>query len=101
MARLKDLYKSKIVAELTKQFGYGSPMAVPHVEKVVVSMGVGKATQDKKYHRVSQERADDDYRPVACRLQSQEKRLQLQAPSRHGDWSESYSSRRKNVRVFG
>jgi large subunit ribosomal protein L5 len=49
MARLKDLYKSKIVAELTKQFGYGSPMAVPHVEKVVVSMGVGKATQDKKF----------------------------------------------------
>ncbi|MCJ7675151.1 MAG: 50S ribosomal protein L5 [Sedimentisphaerales bacterium] len=49
MARLKDLYKSKIVPELAKQFGYKNPMAVPHVEKVVVSMGVGKATQDKKF----------------------------------------------------
>jgi len=49
MARLKDLYKSKVVAELTKQFGYKSPMAVPHVEKIVVSMGVGKAAQDKKF----------------------------------------------------
>jgi len=49
MARLKDLYKSKIVPELAKQFGYKNPMAVPHVEKVVVSMGVGRATQDKKF----------------------------------------------------
>jgi large subunit ribosomal protein L5 len=48
MARLKDLYKSRIVLELTKQFGYKSPMAVPHMEKVIVSMGVGKAAQDKK-----------------------------------------------------
>jgi len=49
MARLKDLYKSKIVPELAKEFGYKSPMAVPRIEKVVVSMGVGKATQDKKF----------------------------------------------------
>lgn len=49
MARLKDLYKSRIVGELTKEFGYKSRMAVPRLEKIVVSMGVGKATQDKKY----------------------------------------------------
>jgi large subunit ribosomal protein L5 len=49
MARLKDLYKSKIVLELTKTFGYGNVMAVPKVEKVIVSMGIGKASQDKKY----------------------------------------------------
>jgi len=49
MARLKDTYKSKIVPELTKEFGYGNPMAVPKMEKVVVSMGVGRATQDKKF----------------------------------------------------
>src|SRR3972149_6287205 len=49
MTRLTDLYKSKIVPELTKEFGYKNPMAVPQVKKVVVSMGVGKATQDKKF----------------------------------------------------
>jgi large subunit ribosomal protein L5 len=49
MARLKDLYKSKIVPELTKEFGHKSPMAVPRMVKIVVSMGVGKAVQDKKY----------------------------------------------------
>jgi large subunit ribosomal protein L5 len=49
MARLRDLYKSKIVPELTREFGYKNPMAVPRMEKVVVSMGVGRATQDKKF----------------------------------------------------
>ncbi|MHC4740324.1 MAG: 50S ribosomal protein L5 [Planctomycetota bacterium] len=49
MTRLRDLYKSKVVAELNKEFGYKNPMAVPKMEKVVVSMGVGKATQDKKF----------------------------------------------------
>jgi large subunit ribosomal protein L5 len=49
MARLKDLYKSKIIQELTKEFGYKNSMAVPRMKKVVVSMGVGKATQDKKF----------------------------------------------------
>jgi large subunit ribosomal protein L5 len=49
MARLKDLYKSKIVPELAREFGYKSPMAVPRMEKIIISMGVGKATQDKKF----------------------------------------------------
>ncbi len=49
MARLKDLYKSKVVPELTKEFGYKNPMAVPRMEKVIISMGVGKAAQDKKF----------------------------------------------------
>lgn len=49
MARLRDLYKSKVVPELTRQFGYANSMAVPRMEKIVVSMGVGKAVQDKKF----------------------------------------------------
>jgi large subunit ribosomal protein L5 len=49
MARLKDLYKSKVVEELKKEFGYKNPMAVPRLEKIVISMGVGKAALDKKF----------------------------------------------------
>jgi large subunit ribosomal protein L5 len=49
MARLKDLYKSQIVPELTREFKYKNPMAVPRMEKILVSMGVGKAVQDKKF----------------------------------------------------
>jgi len=49
MARLRDLYKSKVVSELKTEFGYENPMAVPKMEKIIVSMGVGKAVQDKKF----------------------------------------------------
>lgn len=49
MARLKVLYKSKVAPTLKEKFGYTTPMAVPRLEKIVVSMGVGKATQDKKF----------------------------------------------------
>ena len=49
MARLKDLYKSRVVPELTKEFGYENPMAVPRMEKIVISMGVGRAAEDKKF----------------------------------------------------
>ncbi len=49
MARLRDIYKSKVIDELKQQFNYSNPMAVPKVSKVVVSMGVGKALQDKKF----------------------------------------------------
>ena len=49
MARLKDTYKTKVVPELQKKYNYGSSMAVPRLQKIVLSMGVGKAIQDKKY----------------------------------------------------
>jgi len=49
MSRLRDLYKAKIVPALVERFGYTSVMAVPRMEKVVISMGVGRAVQDKKF----------------------------------------------------
>jgi large subunit ribosomal protein L5 len=49
MARLRDLYKSKVIPAMKDKYKYKSPMAVPRMTKVVISMGVGKATQDKKF----------------------------------------------------
>ena len=49
MARLKDLYSSQVIPALQERFKYAGGMAVPRVSRVVVSMGIGKATQDKKY----------------------------------------------------
>ena len=49
MSRLRDLYKSKVVPGLQEKFKYKSPMAIPKMEKVVISMGVGKALVDKKF----------------------------------------------------
>jgi large subunit ribosomal protein L5 len=49
MARLKDIYKTKVVPGLVSEFQYANPMAIPKVEKIVISMGIGKAIQDKKF----------------------------------------------------
>ena len=45
---LSKVYKEKIVAELTKEFNYTTPMQVPHLTKIVINQGLGSATQDKK-----------------------------------------------------
>jgi large subunit ribosomal protein L5 len=46
--RLRDHYRSQIVPELVKKFGYKSVMEVPRITKITVNMGVGETTQDKK-----------------------------------------------------
>jgi large subunit ribosomal protein L5 len=47
-ARLKERYSKEIVPKLREQFKYKSIMQVPRLEKIVVNMGVGQATQDSK-----------------------------------------------------
>ena len=47
-ARMKALYDDKIVAAMTEKFGYNNRMQVPRIDKIVINMGVGEATQDKK-----------------------------------------------------
>jgi large subunit ribosomal protein L5 len=46
--RLKKIYKEKVAPELFKELGYTSFMQVPRLVKVVVSMGVGEAKENKK-----------------------------------------------------
>jgi len=46
--RLKQDYEDRIVKAMTERFGYKNRMAVPRLEKIVINMGVGEATQDKK-----------------------------------------------------
>lgn len=48
MARLLDYYKETVVQDLTKKFGYKSPMEVPRITKITLNMGVGEAVADKK-----------------------------------------------------
>ena len=55
-ARPQKLYEDKIVKAMTEKFGYANPMMVPKIEKIVINMGVGDATQDKK--RVDQAAAE-------------------------------------------
>lgn len=46
MGRLFEKYKAEIVDALREQFKYKSSMAVPKLEKIVVSMGIGRAVLD-------------------------------------------------------
>ncbi len=46
--RLKTKYREQIRGKLQEQFGYGNPMQVPRLDKVVINMGVGEAVADSK-----------------------------------------------------
>lgn len=46
--RLAAKYKAEIVPALIKEFNYSTPMQAPRIEKIVVNMGVGDATQNSK-----------------------------------------------------
>ena len=48
VARLRKEYDEKIVPAMIEKFGYKNRMEVPRLTKVVLNMGVGEATQDKK-----------------------------------------------------
>ena len=46
--RLKQEFNDRIVSALTEEFGYKNIMQVPHLEKIILSRGVGAAVSDKK-----------------------------------------------------
>jgi large subunit ribosomal protein L5 len=86
MARLKDLYRSKIVPELAKEFDYKNPMAVPRMEKIIVAMGVGKATQDKKYLELSKRdlMMITGQMPVVCKAKKSVSNFKVRAGAETG-----------------
>jgi len=47
-ARLKELYRDELRGQLQEELGLSNPMAVPRLLKIVVNVGVGRATQDIK-----------------------------------------------------
>jgi large subunit ribosomal protein L5 len=47
-ARLKEKYHKEIKPALQKELGLDNPMAVPRLEKIVLNMGLGEATQNVK-----------------------------------------------------
>ena len=48
MSYLHNEYQTQIKAALTEEFKYASAMEVPKLDKVVINMGVGEASQDRK-----------------------------------------------------
>ena len=48
MARLREKYTNELKAAVQKELGLQNTMAVPRVEKIVINMGLGEATQNNK-----------------------------------------------------
>lgn len=46
--RLKEKYIKEVVPQMMKEFGYKNIMEVPRIEKIVLNMGIGEATQNPK-----------------------------------------------------
>lgn len=48
MSRLRDHYNTTVRKTLQEEFKYANPMQIPRLTKVVLNMGVGEGTQDRK-----------------------------------------------------
>ena len=48
MARIKDLYFSKVLPSLEQELGYANPMQVPRLSKIVANMGLGEGATNAK-----------------------------------------------------
>ena len=69
MARLQEHYREVVRPALTEQFGYRNPMQVPKLDKIVLNMGVGEATQDAKKLQaaISELTLISGQKPAVCR----------------------------------
>ena len=47
VARLQEKYQKEVAPAMSAKFGYSSSMAVPRLKKVVISMGLGAASEDQ------------------------------------------------------
>ncbi|PIT99731.1 MAG: 50S ribosomal protein L5 [Bdellovibrionales bacterium CG10_big_fil_rev_8_21_14_0_10_45_34] len=48
MNRLEEKYRTDVIGELSRQFSFKNPMQVPRLNKIVVNVCVGEATQNSK-----------------------------------------------------
>ena len=53
MSRFSDFYKQEVVKQLMVTPGYQNPMAVPHLVKITLNMGLGELARDKNNLKVA------------------------------------------------
>jgi large subunit ribosomal protein L5 len=68
-SRLRERYRRDIVPALLRDLGRANPMALPRLEKIVLNMGLGEATQNPKLldSAVEELAAISGQRPVVTR----------------------------------
>jgi large subunit ribosomal protein L5 len=69
VSRLRERYRRDIVPALLRDLGRANPMALPRLEKIVLNMGLGEATQNPKLldSAVEELAAISGQRPVVTR----------------------------------
>jgi large subunit ribosomal protein L5 len=67
MAKLKDEYKSRMVAELEKKLGITNKMLVPRLQKIVINMAFGIVSKDEQKQLVDDLAAITGQKPMLCR----------------------------------
>ena len=67
MARLKDEYASRMVAELEKKLGTTNRMLVPRLQKIVINMAFGIVSKDEQKQLVDELTAISGQKPMLCR----------------------------------
>jgi large subunit ribosomal protein L5 len=69
MTRLMEHYREVVAPELQRTFEYKNPMQVPRLDKIVINMAVGKATQDAKKltNAVAELAKISGQKPVLCK----------------------------------
>ncbi len=48
-ARFKEIYDKEVAPALLKKYAYANKHQIPRLDKIVINMGVGEATQDRKH----------------------------------------------------
>jgi len=68
MTGLREKYKTTVMPTLQSELGRKNALSIPRLEKIVVSMGLGKATQEKKRLELAMKELAliTGQKPIAC-----------------------------------
>ena len=86
MARLLARFREEIRPQLMREFGYGNPLAVPQLDRIVVNIGLGEALEDDGAvdHAVRDIATITGQRPVVTRARKSVAAFKLRAGQRVG-----------------
>ena len=98
--RLRSRFEKEVSAALMKELELKNPMAVPRLNKIVVNMGVGEATQNAKLidPAVNELGQIAGQKPVVTRAKKSIAAFKVREG--HADWRDGDAARRPHVRIF-
>jgi len=98
-ARFREKYVTEIRPAIAKELGITNPMAIPKLEKIVINMGLGEATQNVKIMDplVADLAAIAGQKPVTTN--GEEVHRPVQGARRHAHRRDGHPARRQDVRV--